>query len=181
MKKAEELSVLCDAEVALLVFSCTGKFYEFGSGDSLRKSIERYYVQKNVEVLASKNVTETEKHRLQFKGFRTYAEWLPEGEYIEKLNVGELSELEKQLCSSLTEIESRKAKQLIDEIQPMEEEMQIATATCIEERIGQHSQETMALKLNSGATSNSRIDAPSENVINSFSHTHSHLEPFQFT
>ena len=31
-KKAEELSVLCDAEVALIIFSSRGKLYEFCSG-----------------------------------------------------------------------------------------------------------------------------------------------------
>jgi len=31
LKKAYELSVLCDAEVALIVFSSRGKLYEFGS------------------------------------------------------------------------------------------------------------------------------------------------------
>ncbi|KAK2982710.1 hypothetical protein RJ640_002388 [Escallonia rubra] len=31
LKKAFELSVLCDAEVALIVFSPTGKLYEFAS------------------------------------------------------------------------------------------------------------------------------------------------------
>ena len=31
MKKAKELSILCDAEVGLIVFSCTGKLYEFAN------------------------------------------------------------------------------------------------------------------------------------------------------
>lgn len=31
LKKAYELSVLCDAQVALIVFSSTGKLYEFSS------------------------------------------------------------------------------------------------------------------------------------------------------
>lgn len=31
VKKAKELSVLCDAEVGLMVFSCTGRLYEFSS------------------------------------------------------------------------------------------------------------------------------------------------------
>jgi SRF-type transcription factor (DNA-binding and dimerisation domain) len=30
-KKAEELSILCDAEVALIVFSSTGKLFQFSS------------------------------------------------------------------------------------------------------------------------------------------------------
>jgi MADS-box transcription factor, plant len=31
LKKAYELSVLCDAEIALIIFSGRGKLYEFGS------------------------------------------------------------------------------------------------------------------------------------------------------
>lgn len=31
LKKAKELSVLCDAEVAVIIYSGTGKLYEFSS------------------------------------------------------------------------------------------------------------------------------------------------------
>ncbi|XP_038886186.1 MADS-box protein JOINTLESS-like isoform X3 [Benincasa hispida] len=41
IKKAEELSVLCDAEVALLIFSATGKFFEYSSS-SVKEVIARY-------------------------------------------------------------------------------------------------------------------------------------------
>lgn len=41
LKKAYELSVLCDAEVGLIVFSPRGKLYEFGS-PSMQKILERY-------------------------------------------------------------------------------------------------------------------------------------------
>lgn len=41
LKKAYELSVLCDAEVALIVFSQTGKCHEFSSSD-MQKTIQRY-------------------------------------------------------------------------------------------------------------------------------------------
>ncbi|XAR64380.1 hypothetical protein NMG60_11024692 [Bertholletia excelsa] len=33
IKKARELSVLCDVEVALIIFSSRGKLYEFCSGE----------------------------------------------------------------------------------------------------------------------------------------------------
>ncbi|RDX85186.1 MADS-box protein FLOWERING LOCUS C, partial [Mucuna pruriens] len=33
MKKAHELSILCDANVALVVFSSTGKLFELSNGD----------------------------------------------------------------------------------------------------------------------------------------------------
>ncbi|KAI0529112.1 hypothetical protein KFK09_001659 [Dendrobium nobile] len=35
MKKAYELSVLCDAEIALIIFSSRGKLFEFGSPEHL--------------------------------------------------------------------------------------------------------------------------------------------------
>ncbi|KAG0493663.1 hypothetical protein HPP92_004657 [Vanilla planifolia] len=41
LKKAYELSVLCDAEVALIIFSSRGKLYEFGSAGT-SKTLERY-------------------------------------------------------------------------------------------------------------------------------------------
>ncbi|GFQ04961.1 mads-box transcription factor anr1 [Phtheirospermum japonicum] len=31
LKKAKELAILCDAEVGVMVFSCTGKLYDFAS------------------------------------------------------------------------------------------------------------------------------------------------------
>ncbi|KAF7848080.1 hypothetical protein BT93_L2315 [Corymbia citriodora subsp. variegata] len=31
LKKAREISILCDAEVGVIVFSCTGKLYDFAS------------------------------------------------------------------------------------------------------------------------------------------------------
>ncbi|XP_055821416.1 agamous-like MADS-box protein AGL19 isoform X2 [Solanum dulcamara] len=52
LKKAFELSVLCDAEVALIVFSPKGKLYEFSSS-STHKTIERY--QKNEKSLGRLN------------------------------------------------------------------------------------------------------------------------------
>ena len=33
LKKAHEISVLCDAEVALIVFSTKGRLYEYSSND----------------------------------------------------------------------------------------------------------------------------------------------------
>jgi hypothetical protein len=40
-KKADELSVLCDADVALIIFSATGKLFEFSSS-RMRDILGRY-------------------------------------------------------------------------------------------------------------------------------------------
>jgi MADS-box transcription factor len=42
LKKAHELAVLCDAEVALIIFSSTGKLFEFASSGSMQAILERY-------------------------------------------------------------------------------------------------------------------------------------------
>ncbi|KDP31378.1 hypothetical protein JCGZ_11754 [Jatropha curcas] len=43
LKKAYELSVLCDAEVALIIFSNRGKLYEFCSSSSMVRTLEKYH------------------------------------------------------------------------------------------------------------------------------------------
>ncbi|EMS66516.1 MADS-box transcription factor 8 [Triticum urartu] len=47
LKKAYELSVLCDAEVALIIFSNRGKLYEFCSGQSIPSF--SYLVARKIE------------------------------------------------------------------------------------------------------------------------------------
>ncbi|KAE8654695.1 Floral homeotic protein APETALA 1 [Hibiscus syriacus] len=42
LKKAHEISILCDAEVALIVFSHKGKLFEYSSDSSMEKILERY-------------------------------------------------------------------------------------------------------------------------------------------
>ncbi|GAA0145516.1 hypothetical protein LIER_05697 [Lithospermum erythrorhizon] len=41
LKKAKELAILCDAEVGVIIFSSTGKLYDFSSS-SMKSVIERY-------------------------------------------------------------------------------------------------------------------------------------------
>ncbi|KAI7748511.1 hypothetical protein M8C21_011748, partial [Ambrosia artemisiifolia] len=63
LKKAYELSVLCDAEVALIIFSNRGKLYEFCSNSSMLKTLERYkksnYGTPDVNVSAREALTQS--------------------------------------------------------------------------------------------------------------------------
>lgn len=38
LKKAKELSILCDAEVGVIIFSSTGKLYDYASNSRLASS-----------------------------------------------------------------------------------------------------------------------------------------------
>ncbi|XWS24745.1 hypothetical protein CRYUN_Cryun27aG0010100 [Craigia yunnanensis] len=42
LKKAKELSVLCDAEIGLLIFSAHGKLYELATKGTMQELIEKY-------------------------------------------------------------------------------------------------------------------------------------------
>ncbi|CAK9160249.1 unnamed protein product [Ilex paraguariensis] len=42
LKKAHEISVLCDAEVALIVFSTKGKLFEYSTDSSMDMILDRY-------------------------------------------------------------------------------------------------------------------------------------------
>ncbi|MBA0751770.1 hypothetical protein Gogos_000671 [Gossypium gossypioides] len=42
LKKAHEISILCDAEVALIVFSHKGKLFEYSTDSCMEKILERY-------------------------------------------------------------------------------------------------------------------------------------------
>ena len=46
-KKAFELSTLCDAEIGLMVFSATGRLFEYASSRFQSLSHTSFYLQKN--------------------------------------------------------------------------------------------------------------------------------------
>ena len=48
LKKAKELSVLCDAEIGLFIFSAHGKLYELATKGSLSLSLSLYIYLKHV-------------------------------------------------------------------------------------------------------------------------------------
>ncbi|KGN49692.2 agamous-like MADS-box protein AGL19 [Cucumis sativus] len=129
LKKAFELSVLCDAEVALIIFSPRGKLYEF-SNCSMNKTIDRY--QNRTKDLMSSNSTAIEDVQLE-KEYDSFSmtkklEHLEVckrkllGDGLDLCSIDELQQLERQLERSLSKIRSRKYQMLKDEIMKLKEE-----------------------------------------------------------
>ncbi|KMT18682.1 hypothetical protein BVRB_2g028090 isoform C [Beta vulgaris subsp. vulgaris] len=123
LKKAYELSVLCDAEVALIIFSNRGKLYEFCSGPSMLKTLERYQkcsyggveVNKPSKELEQSSYREYLKLKARHESLqRTQRNLL--GEDLGPLNVKELDQLERQLESSLKQIRSTKTQSMLDQL-----------------------------------------------------------------
>ncbi|KAJ0981943.1 hypothetical protein J5N97_010198 [Dioscorea zingiberensis] len=123
LKKAHEISVLCDAEVALIVFSTRGKLYEYSTDSSMDKILERYerycHAEKEVMVVDPKPQGswshEYGKLKARIEVLQNSQKHLM-GEEIESLSMKELQQLEQQLESALKNIRSKKNHLLYDSI-----------------------------------------------------------------
>ncbi|XP_057511516.1 agamous-like MADS-box protein AGL19 isoform X2 [Actinidia eriantha] len=136
LKKAFELSVLCDAEVALIVFSPRGKLYEFSNSRclSIDKTIERY--QRNAKELGSgQKPTQDNLQHLEEAANSTMLEKIEFleaskrllGDGLESCSIDELQEVENQLEQSLSNIRARKNQLFKETIRQLKEEEKILT------------------------------------------------------
>ncbi|XVF02784.1 hypothetical protein REPUB_Repub04eG0204000 [Reevesia pubescens] len=125
IKKARELSVLCDVEIALVIFSSRGRPYEFSSTDSLAKILERYRTCYEKESEASKVVNEALHSHTEL--LRIVQSQLEEPT-IEQLSVMDLVKLEKQLDMALSETRARKTQLMVKSIMTLQEKEKLLKA-----------------------------------------------------
>ncbi|XP_008347850.3 agamous-like MADS-box protein AGL12 isoform X2 [Malus domestica] len=60
LKKAKELSVLCDAEIGVFIFSSHGKLFELATKGSMQGLIERYMKMKSTPAPQTEQTMETQ-------------------------------------------------------------------------------------------------------------------------
>ncbi|KAF3976435.1 hypothetical protein CMV_000368 [Castanea mollissima] len=118
-KKAYELSTLCDAEIALMVFSATGKLFDYASS-SMQQVIERHY-------LHPENLRKMDQLSLELQG-TSYAMLSKEiedkthelrrikGEELHGMDMEELHKLEKVLEAGLSRVTETKSERFLEEI-----------------------------------------------------------------
>nr|XP_029123683.1 truncated transcription factor CAULIFLOWER A isoform X1 [Elaeis guineensis] len=119
LKKAHEISVLCDAEVALIVFSTKGKLYEYSTNASMEKILERYQCYSYAErALVEEDPKSQGRWCHDYGELRSKVEALQKsqrhlmGEQLESLTFKELQQLELHLDGALRHIRSRREKAL---------------------------------------------------------------------
>lgn len=115
LKKAYELSVLCDAEIALLIFSNRGKLYEFCSSPSgMTKTVEKYRKHIYATMDPNQSAKDLQEKYQDYLMLKSKVESLQHsqrhllGEEIAGMGVNELEQLEHQVDASLKQIRSRK-------------------------------------------------------------------------
>ncbi|KAG5238426.1 hypothetical protein OIU76_014906 [Salix suchowensis] len=122
LKKAQELAILCDAEVAVIVFSNTGKLFEFSSS-GMKRTLSRYSKllnspeQPKIEYNAEKpdlrevDVLKEEISKLQVKQLRL------SGKDLAGLSLKELQQLENQLNEGLLCVKEKKERLLMEQLE----------------------------------------------------------------
>ncbi|KAI4389006.1 hypothetical protein MLD38_001276 [Melastoma candidum] len=138
-KKAKEISVLCDAEVGLIVFSSKGKLFDYSIDSCMENILERYErytsAERNVvpveaEMRGSWAIEHTKLtgrvEALQ-KNIRNLA-----GEGLDPLNLRELQYLEQQLDNALRRIRNKKNQVMRKSIAEMrKKEKQLQDQNCL--------------------------------------------------
>nr|XP_009399817.1 PREDICTED: MADS-box transcription factor 3-like isoform X1 [Musa acuminata subsp. malaccensis] len=126
LKKAYELSVLCDAEVALVVFSSRGRLYEYATS-SVKESIERYKKAcsdtTNTGFPSEGNAQyyqqEASKLHQQINNLQSTNRNLM-GESLNSMSLRDLKQLETRLEKGINKIRTKKNELLFAETEYMQ-------------------------------------------------------------
>ncbi|CAN1273528.1 Agamous-like MADS-box protein AGL31 [Linum perenne] len=120
LKKAQELSVLCGVEVAVVIFSGGGKLYEFSGGESLEKVIQRYQAHKEADAAVKENTDGTEmpacRNLVPGPDLLQMLQRHLEEKTVDHLDSTELVQLERKLESLLRGTRIRKTELMIEAV-----------------------------------------------------------------
>ncbi|KAI5595639.1 hypothetical protein POPTR_003G169700v4 [Populus trichocarpa] len=123
IKKARDLSLLCDVQVALLVFSSSGKLYEFSSAGSLAKILKRHGSYFEEKTALSNGANDAELYHGKYeKKIKSFAELLQTvqrqvgNSNFEELTLSDLEQTEMQLDAALRRTRARKTELMLETI-----------------------------------------------------------------
>ncbi|XP_059631255.1 MADS-box protein JOINTLESS-like isoform X3 [Cornus florida] len=132
VKKAKELAVLCDAQVGLIIFSATGRLFEYASS-SMEDILQKHQLYSNnnlreINLCSVQLQLEHENHlKLSMEDAdKSHQLRQMRGEDLQGLNLEELHQLEKMLEAGLSRVLDTKVDlgaQLMEEKEQLEQQM----------------------------------------------------------
>ncbi|KAK7265885.1 hypothetical protein RJT34_33510 [Clitoria ternatea] len=128
IKKAREISVLCDAELALIVFSTKPKLFHYSTDPCMERILERYerYSYAERPQLGKNDQAPHENWVLEHAKLKARMEVLERnqrnfmGEELDILSLRELQSLEHQLVSALKHIRTQKNQIMYESISELQ-------------------------------------------------------------
>ncbi|XP_041992376.1 MADS-box protein JOINTLESS-like [Salvia splendens] len=121
-KKARELSTLCDAEIALIVFSASGKLFDYSSS-SMMQIIQRHDHQTECKLLRQPPlyIQGSDGHGKLSSHLMELSIELKqlEGEHLQGLSLASLMKLEKLIEGGMSRIRKTKNERLEDEMREL--------------------------------------------------------------
>ncbi|QHO17346.1 Agamous-like MADS-box protein [Arachis hypogaea] len=121
-KKAHEISLLCDAQLAFIIFNTTGKLSHFSSHSSVENILERYERHVNALKINGGESGSQGNYALECLKLRSKVEALERntrnlaGNDLDSLSLRELQNLEHQLEASLKRIRVKKNNNMKESI-----------------------------------------------------------------
>ncbi|XP_076904037.1 agamous-like MADS-box protein AP1 [Bidens hawaiensis] len=166
LKKAHEISVLCDADVALIIFSTKGKLCEYATDSSMERILERYerhssekqhtsiindpqgiWTLGNVKLKAKLELLQkTQRHLM--------------GEELDSLSLKELHSYEQQIDTALRHIRITKNQLMLESISQLQkkdkdlQDQNTVLSTQIKEKEKELEQHEMMPSIHLGLLSN---------------------------
>ncbi|KAL4323129.1 hypothetical protein GQ457_11G000330 [Hibiscus cannabinus] len=124
LKKAKELAILCDAEVAVVIFSNTGKLFEYSSS-GMKKTFSRYnkclqgspetpLVEHKAEMIIGSRIL---RFNCAWHGGTTNRNKQLLGKNLTSMSLKELEVLEQQLSEGLSSVKEKKEQMLMEQIE----------------------------------------------------------------
>ncbi|CAM0904519.1 unnamed protein product [Alopecurus aequalis] len=144
LKKANELSVLCDAEIGVIVFSPLGKVYELATNGNMQGLIERYKGSNAEAQVESSEQNKTQLIQQEVLILKQEIDLLQKGlrymygaQDMDRMNLHELQALESNLEIWVHNIRTTKMQLMSGEIEMLRNKEGILKATndILQERI----------------------------------------------
>ncbi|KAG5096045.1 hypothetical protein JHK84_051633 [Glycine max] len=138
LKKASEISVLCDAQVALIIFSTKGKLFEYSSERSMEDLLERYERCSHTALAGANNVESPGFWSFEHIKLTAKVEVLERnimnffGNDLDPLSLKELHSLEQQIETSLKRIRTRKNQVMNQSVSDLHKKMKEKAKTVTE-------------------------------------------------
>nr|ACH53558.1 MADS-box transcription factor MPF1 [Physalis pubescens] len=177
-KKAQELSTLCDADIGLIVFSATGKLFEYSSS-SMMQLIEKHKMHSerdmdSLEQLQSSNLqSEKKTHAMLSREFVDKNRELRQlhGEELQGLGLEELMKLEKLVEGGISRVLKIKGDKYMREISSLKKK-----EAQLQEENSQLIHQSQQARLNEGGQNVIEQGHSADSIANNLSLVNSHQD-----